>query len=141
MKTKISVTAIIGGLILLIAENLQVFAKLAEYAIQTPTTVHMILIPYIAQIITIVLTKAPLPESFRRMLMVTALGVYVACETVLIIMLLMQIGNVANNISGILTGFIGMIVIWQALFLPCAGGLLATGMLVEKQLYKNNGKR
>lgn len=74
MKTKISVTAIIGGLILLIAENLQVFAKLAEYAMQTPTTVHMILIPYIAQIITIVLTKAPLPESFRRMLMVTALG-------------------------------------------------------------------
>lgn len=73
--------------------------------------------------------------------MVTALGVYVACETVLIIMLLMQIGNVANNISGILTGFIGTIVIWQALFLPCAGGLLATGMLVEKQLYKSNEKR
>lgn len=140
MKTKISVTAITGGLILLIAENFQVFVKLAEYVIQTPTTVQMILIPYVAQVTAIVLTKTPLPETFRRMLPVTALGVYVTCETVLIIMLFMQVGNVADGISEILTGIAGTIVIWQALFLPCAGGLLATGILAEKQLYKSNGK-
>lgn len=140
MKTKIFVTAIIGGLILLIAENFRVFTKLAEYVMQTPAAVQMILIPYATQLAVIMLTKTHLPETIRRMLPITVLGVYVICETALMIMLFMQIGNVADSVSGILTGIAGTIVIWQALFLPCAGGLLATCMLAEKQLDKSNGK-